>query len=130
MAVDTISPLLQLTLQATGNNNNTWGDKINNLALTPLENAIAGPTMLTNASGTVNLTTPQRMNAIIDIRASLTGDVTIVDAVATSKWWMFYNGCTLNGHAVKMQAGGGTAVTVPAGLHFVYTDGANGVLVL
>src|ERR1700722_3068489 len=108
---DTFSPLLQLLLQGTGDNSNTWGTLCNTETITPIENAICGVTTLTNASGTVDLTTFQRMQAIIDLRATLTGNVVLVDQFGTSKTWWFYNGCTLGGFTVQMKTTSGTPVT-------------------
>lgn len=50
MTADTTTPLLDLLLQGTGNNNNAWGQNLNDHVISRLDNIIAG-------AGTVNVTT-------------------------------------------------------------------------
>jgi hypothetical protein len=134
MALDTLSPILQLTLMATGNDTDTWGGIINNNFILKVENAIAGKTSLTVTGGTTALTTAQRMNGVIDIRGTLTSNVLITDAFGFPMRWVVYNGCTLGGFTVSMSASydatPGTPAVISTGLHLVYGDGQRAVFVL
>lgn len=87
---DTTTPLLGLLLQATGGNNNSWGDNLNTAVITLIENAIAGTTTLTNAGGAYTLTAAEARSAIIIVNSTLTSDLTLT-VPATSKKWTFVN---------------------------------------
>lgn len=89
MPADTLSPLLQLLLQGTGNNNNSWGTNANNSVFTPLENAIAGSVIISTTGGTYTLTDDESRASTIIVQGALVSTLTIV-VPARSKWWRFY----------------------------------------
>lgn len=94
MAVDTTSPLLQLLLQGTGNNNNTWGTNLNNSVFLLLEQAIAGLSAIpVTGAGDVTLTDDESRSATIAISGVLTANQTII-VPARVKKWTIYNGTT------------------------------------
>ena len=114
---DTQSQLLQLVLQADGNNDTTWGD-IANAAFTKLENAIAGSTGLGLSGGTVTLTTDQARSSTLVLTGA--GDTTFI-VPSTGKIWVVTNAGTGSGF---FQTAGNAAVRVPPGRTcLLVTDG-------
>ena len=118
----TPSPLLNLELQADGENLNVWGQKLNAL-FSRLEEAVSGAVAIT-VSGPVTLTSTdyvqnQHRYAML-VLSGTGGDVT---APATSKTYLVKNGCS---GAVTFTHGSGTTVTVAAGkIKWIGTDGAD-----
>jgi microcystin-dependent protein len=86
MPADTNSPLLQLLLQGTANNNNAWGDNANNFVFLLLEQAVAGGLTI-SGSGTYPLTATESRNAHLIVQ----GTISTIVVPAISKRWRFYN---------------------------------------
>ena len=118
----TPSPLLNLELQADGENLNVWGQKLNAL-FSRLEEAVSGAVAIT-VSGSVTLTSTdylqnQHRYAML-VLSGTGGDVTVP---ATSKTYLVKNGCS---GAVTFTHGSGTTVTVAAGkIKWIGTDGTD-----
>lgn len=118
----TPSPLLNLELQADGENLNAWGQKLNAL-FSRLEEAVSGAIAIT-VSGPVTLSSTdyvqnQHRYAML-VLSGTGGDVTVP---ATSKTYLVKNGCS---GAVTFTHGSGTTVTVAAGkIKWIGTDGTD-----
>jgi hypothetical protein len=125
---DTTSALLGLLLQGTGNNDNTWGQLLNEQTIQLIENAIAGRTAKTVTGGSATLTATEQRSAILDFSGTL-GSNEIITVANTSKTWQVNNGCVLGAFSLTMKTSGGSAVTIPSGKWTVWCDGANGVYV-
>lgn len=125
---NTISPLLQITIQANGENNSTWGD-IANANFSKLETAIAGALPISSTGGTTTLTADQARSAILSFTGTLTADHVVVVPAGVTRVWVVKNGQTLGGFSLKMKAGAsGTPVTIPQGaapVSVIYCDGAD-----
>ncbi|NQZ48177.1 MAG: hypothetical protein HRT63_11720 [Erythrobacter sp.] len=118
----TSSPLLNLELQADGENLNVWGQKLNAL-FSRLEEAVSGAIAIT-VSGPVTLSSTdyvqnQHRYGML-VLSGTGGDVTVP---ATSKTYLVKNGCS---GAVTFTHGSGTTVTVAAGkIKWIGTDGTD-----
>ena len=114
MAVDTTSPLLQLLLQGTGNNNNTWGVNLNESVFLLIEQAIAGITEVpVTGAGDVTLTADESRSATIVLTGILTANQTVI-MPATAKRWTIINSTT-GAFFVLVKTAAGTAVNAPQG---------------
>lgn len=125
MPADTLSPLLGLLLQGTGNNNNAWGDDLNNNVYVPIENAIAGNTSIPVTGGSLTLNTVSGyLNAVLIFTGTLTSTQTVV-IPNVSKTWRVLN-LTSGAFGLLFKTASGTAVNAPAGkLVEIFTDGSN-----
>lgn len=119
----TSTTYLELEDQATGANNNTWGDVAdNNFAL--LELAIARLAAISTTGGTTTLTSSQNRYPIIRITGVLASNATIVVRTA-EKNWKFINATTGN-FSVTVKTSAGTGKTLPRGRAVqLYCDGTN-----
>lgn len=114
MAADTTTPLLGLLLQGTGNNNNAWGQNLNDQVITPIENAIAGiGNIAVTGAANVTLTADQSRNSMILFNGTLTADQTII-VPSKAKRWTFINNCVGN-FFMLMKTAAGTPINIPAG---------------
>lgn len=116
------SALLNLELQADGENLNAWGAKLNDL-FSRMEEAVSGAVAVT-VSGSVTLSsTDYVVNQHRYAMLVLTGTGGTVTVPATSKTYLVKNGCT---GAVTFTHGSGTTVTVAAGkIKWIATDGTD-----
>jgi hypothetical protein len=118
------STRLLLNLQASGENNNVWGDRLNAQVFQLIDDAIAGRTAFT-LSGTKTLTstnfvTNEARSAFLDITSGTGGTVTIP---GYEKLYLVRNGTSGD---VTFTTGGATNATVKAGnVQFVVSDGTN-----
>lgn len=78
MTADTVTPRLGLLLQGTGNNNNAWGQDLNDQVITKIDKAIAGITTIASTGGTYPLTADEALAASVLITGALASDLTIV----------------------------------------------------
>jgi microcystin-dependent protein len=124
MVADTYDSVLGLLLQGTGNNNNNWGNDLNNSSLSPAAQAIAGVNTIANTSGTVDLSTTLPPAGLrLDIakiqlaNGTLTGDLT-VKVPNISKTTEFWNQTTGAFNMFVMVPGGAarTGPNAPGGL--------------
>lgn len=116
------SALLNLELQADGENLNAWGSKLNDL-FSRMEEAVSGAVAIT-VSGPVTLTsTDYVQNQHRYAMLVLTGTGGTVTVPATSKTYLVKNGCSGD---VTFTHGSGTTVTVAAGkIKWIATDGTD-----
>lgn len=128
----TYDPVLRLELQATGENENTWGEKTNtNLEL--LGQAIAGHvSVAATGSGdltlsTANAATDEARRQIITLSGTITGNRNVIVPTA-SKTYIFRNNTTASdpSYAITVKTASGTGATLPSsGLTFIACDGTN-----
>lgn len=119
----TTTTYLELDDQATGANNNTWGD-VADSNMTILEQAIARYLGLSTTGGTTVLTSSQNRYPIIKVTGVLSSNATIQVRTA-EKNWTFINGTTGN-YTVTVKTSGGTGKTLPRGRAVkLYCDGTN-----
>lgn len=128
MAADVNSLLLGLLLQGTGNNDNTWGENLNNFVFGYLEQAVAGYEEISVNGGSDQLTADQIRVAILEFTGTLLADQTIeVDNV--SHHWIVRNSTT-GSFALKFKTASGTEKTVrQGGWSLVWCDGADNIYV-
>lgn len=127
----TFTNILRVELQADGENENTWGQKLNE-ALDKLEHAIAGRVALVLASSDITLSTAnggdgtadQAAAMILDLSGTLTGDVNII-APNRSKLYVIHNACTQTaGETVSIKTATGAAFQIPIdSTNIVWCDG-------
>lgn len=136
MAADTYSPILGLLRQATGNNNNNWGDMFNNSTSSPLERSIAGVAVRSNTGGALDLSgSPppaslrQDVDAIQLFNGALTEDLTVTVPNISKTWW-FHN-ATTGDYFLYVKTPTGNPIQIPQGccrLALCYGD-SSGVLI-
>lgn len=125
----TYDSLLRLELQATGENENTWGEKANtNFEL--LGAAIAGHvSVAVGGSGnytlsTANASTDEARRAFITLSGTLTGNRVII-VPSSSKVYAFRRNTSGN-FTITVKTSGGTAATLPtSGVAIVVCDGTD-----
>ncbi len=122
MAADTTSDNLQLTLQGTGNNSNTWGT-INNTNLSILEDAVTEQHSVSTTGGTTTLTSAQSRVLVLLVSGTLVSNSEIV--VPDRKHVWVVKNSTSGSFTVTVKPSGGSGVTVDQGKSsVVYADGA------
>lgn len=119
----TTTTYLELEDQATGANNNTWGDTADaNFAI--LEQAIARFVQIATTGGTTTLTSSQNRYPIIEVTGVLVSNATIT-VKTQEKNWIFKNSTTGN-FTVTVKTSAGTGKTLPRGRAVqLYCDGTN-----
>jgi microcystin-dependent protein len=123
---DSFSTLLNLRLQQTGGNDNTWGDLLNSDVITPLENAIAGKATHAVIGGTLDLSGSPLVEQVHVFTGVLSSDqtVTIPNLTKTMK----VHNATTGAFFLLLKTASGAAVCIPQGtIKDIYCDGANGV---
>jgi hypothetical protein len=114
------SPRLRLEKQATGENTNTWGVRLNDGGLELIDQAIAGVTTkaVTGAAAltATNFAADEARSAVL----RLTGDGGTLTIPAVQKVYLVDNACT---GAVTITAGAGAAVVQPGEVAPIYCDG-------
>jgi hypothetical protein len=123
----TFDPLLRLELQATGENENTWGDKANN-NFELLGDAIAGHvSVVATGSGDLSLSTAsgstdEARRAFITLSGTLTGTRNII--VPTASKTYFFRRNTSGNFTVNVKTASGASAELPAeGIAAVVCDG-------
>jgi len=115
----TYSANLALTLMATGEQSNTWGDTTNTNLGTLLEQAISGyvTQAITDGADTTitipNGTTGVARNMFLELTGALTATRNLI--VPTNKKLYFVHNNTTGGFAVTVKVSGLTGVSVPNG---------------
>jgi hypothetical protein len=114
---------LELDDQATGANNNTWGDVADaNMAI--IEQAIARMVSIATTGGTTVLTSAQNRYPIIRLTGTLASNATI-EVRTAEKNWIFINDTT-GAFTVTVKTNAGTGKTLPRGRAVkLYCDGTN-----
>jgi len=128
----TYSPNLRITLQASGENANTWGDITNTNLGTLIEQAIAGYQAISVAAGDVTLTaldglSDQSRNAILQFTGTPGVARSVYCPAGVTKIYVLYNTCGSNVALYCGTSGShGAGVTVPTGTAYqVFCDGTN-----
>ncbi|MCA1458099.1 tail fiber protein [Bradyrhizobium sp. BRP22] len=124
MPADTTSLLLGLLMQGTGNNNNSWGDNLNQFVFAYLEQAIAGYITKTILGGPYSLNAAEHRAGMIEFTGTLTSNATVtIDN--TSKRWRIFNNTTGN-FVLLLKTASGNPVEIPQGTHKdILCDGAD-----
>jgi len=120
----TRSPNLNLELQATGEDNGTWGQNLNNNVFSTLDSILGGAINISLSNTNVTLTTDQCSNNIIQFVGTLTANVT-VSFPQIGRNFFIINGCT-GPFTVTLQttnAGSNTVVVSQGVPTFIVTFG-------
>ena len=124
----TYSTNLALTLMATGEQSNTWGDTTNTNLGTLLEQAISGyvtQAITDGSSANTTITIPDgatgvARNMFIEMTGALTFSTTSLIVPANKKMYFVYNN-TSGGFAVTVKVSGQTGILVPNGKKVILT---------
>lgn len=134
MPADTFSPFLGLRLQATGNNQNAWGDILNASTVLMLERAIAGNAGHAVVGGTLDLSgspPPAALSQALDYIHIFSGVLVSAQVVIVpniSKSWLFVNG-TSGAFPLTVKTPTGTPVHIPVQTtKSIFCNGANRVI--
>lgn len=119
----TTTSYLELDDQATGANNNTWGDVLDaNMAI--IEQAIARVTGISTTGGTTTLTSSQNRYPILRVTGVLASNA-VIEVKTQEKNWIFIN-ATTGSYTVTVKTSAGTGKTLPRGRAVkLYCDGTN-----
>jgi len=125
------SSRIKLEKQGSGENANTWGDRLNTNVIDLVDAAVAGVTAVdvdgqggTGVTLTANDGSPdQARNLGLRMTGTLAADVTVSYATRPEKIY-FVNNETVGGHNVIMD-NGSTKVTVGNGAALIATNGSN-----
>lgn len=113
MPADTYTSILGLILQGTGNNDNTWGENLNQFVIQYVEDAIAGRSAITVNTSDVTLSAAQARSAILECTGTLTGNRNLIVPNASKKWTI-RNG-TSGSYTLGIKTASGSAVEIPQG---------------
>ena len=124
----TYSTNLALTLMATGEQSNTWGDTTNTNLGTLLEQGISGyvtQAITDGSSANTTITIPNgatgvARNMFIEMTGALTFSTTSLIVPANKKMYFIFNN-TSGGFAVTVKVSGQTGILVPNGKKVVLT---------
>ena len=124
----TYSTNLALTLMATGEQSNTWGDTTNTNLGTLLEQAISGyvtQAITDGSSANTTITIPNgatgvARNMFIEMTGALSFSTTSLIVPANKKMYFIFNN-TSGGFAVTVKVSGQTGILVPNGKKVVLT---------
>ena len=124
------STRLRLEKQGTGENSNSWGERLNTNLIDMVDEAIAGRAAVThdNAASytlsTANCATDEARKAILDIGGALTAARNTV-VPTQSKLYVAKN-ATTGGFATTLKTSGGTGISIPNGkTTLLMCDGTN-----
>ena len=126
----TFTERLRLVLQATGENDGTWGTLTNNSALKLIDAAIAGvQTKDISGSGDVSLTvnngaTDESRKAVLKLTGILTGDRNVVVPSVEKVYVVDPSGVTFGGHTLTIKTSGGTGVVLTTN-SLIFCDGTD-----
>jgi len=131
----TYSTNLALTLMATGEQSNTWGDTTNTNLGTLLEQAISGyvtQAITDGSSANTTITIPNgatgvARNMFIEMTGALTFSTTSLIVPANKKLYFIYNNTT-GGFAVTVKVSGQTGVSVPNGKKVVLVSNGTDIV--
>ena len=131
----TYSTNLALTLMATGEQSNTWGDTTNTNLGTLLEQSISGyvTQAITDGSGAnttitiPNGTTGVARNMYIEMTGALSFSTTSLIVPANKKMYFIFNN-TSGGFAVTVKVSGQTGVLVPNGKKVILTSNGTDIV--
>jgi len=124
----TASTILRLELMANGENDGTWGTKVNtNLGI--LESALTGTTAISTTGGdttltNVDYTNDQAKKLSLDVTGALVSNATIIIPNAAKSYKVFNRTSGAYTLTIKTASGSGILITQSTGCE-VYCDGAN-----
>lgn len=120
---------LRLEKQGTGENNNTWGDRLNSNVIDLVDSAIAGLVSVAFTAAAVTLTanngsSDQARSAILVLSGTLTSSVDMLVPAVSKPFWVYNN--TAGAFNITAKVAGGTGTVVPQGaLSFLLCDGTS-----
>jgi microcystin-dependent protein len=124
---DSFSTLLNLRLQQTGGNDNTWGDLLNSDALTPLENAIAGKATHAVTGGALDLSASPLVEQVHVFTGLLSSDETVT-LPKLDKRTLIVN-ATTGAFFLLLKTAGGATTCIPQGTSKdIRVDGTSGTV--
>jgi hypothetical protein len=110
----TNSPNKNYELQATGENQGTWGVLLNNNALSIVDLNLGGRLAVTIDSANVDLTSTQAQNVYITLTGTLTGNRDLTFPATNGGFYYILNS-TSGAFTVTVKPLGGTGVVIPQG---------------
>lgn len=110
----TYSPNKNYTLQATGENQGTWGVLLNTEALSIIDLNFGGRLAKTIDVANVTLTAEEQENVYITLTGTLTGNRDLIFTATAGGWFYIYNN-TSGAFSVTAKPSGGTGVVCPQG---------------
>lgn len=110
----TYSPNKGYELQATGENQGTWGILLNNNALAVVDLNLGGRLAVTIDAANVDLTATQAQNVYITLTGTLTGNRDLTFPASNGGFYYILNN-TSGAFSVTVKPLGGTGVVVPQG---------------
>lgn len=125
----TYDPLLRIALQADGENNNTWGQILNDNTLELLAEAVGGLSSISLTSGNHTLTTnngstDEGRKAILVFTGSPGTNRTVTVPAVSHVYVVFNNMSTAN--TITFTTGSGTTVVLGQGkISIIFCDGTN-----
>lgn len=125
MASTLTASLLALEKQATGENENTWGTKLNTV-LDVIDRAAAGYLAKSVAgAANVTLTQTESENLFIEFTGALTGNIEVYPVNASEKTWWLMN-TTTGDFTLTFKTAAGTGFVVPRSTRIsCASDGTN-----
>ncbi|API52845.1 hypothetical protein BMW22_15580 [Rhizobium leguminosarum] len=128
--VSTFTPNLNLNLQGTGDNVNTWGQVLNNNVFSIVDAAMGNTLSLPLAAADVTLTTIQTQNNFIDLSGALLTNINIIFP-QIGRTYFVRNRTTGNFTVtLKTSAVGGVTYVIPQGLSTMVVLNGTDVLAL
>jgi|TARA_R110000822_G_scaffold186283_2_gene325369 hypothetical protein len=119
---------LRLEKQAAGENDTTWGAKVNTV-LEMLEDSIAGMVTISTTGGNTTLSvansaTDQARMAVIKVTGTLSSNAILLIPAVTKKYTIW--NATSGSYTLSVKVSGGTAVTIGSGSkQNILSDGTN-----
>jgi len=117
--MSTYTPNLNLQLQATGENSNTWGEILNTNVFTPIDTALGGA-YAANVAGNsdVTLSAANALNLVHNLSGVLTGSISYIFPSGVGRT-LIINNATTGAYTVTVKSSGGTGVAVPQGVRSI-----------
>jgi hypothetical protein len=125
----TYTTRIRLEKQATGENSNTWGSRLNSNVFSLVDQAVAGYTSIALAADSVTLSVEngsvdQARSAILELHGTLTSSVDVIIPSVTKQYLVRNN--TSGAFSVTMKCAGGDGTAVPQGyVAIMYCDGVS-----
>jgi len=125
----TYTTRIRLEKQATGENSNTWGSRLNSNVFSLVDQAVAGYTSIALAADSVTLSVEngsvdQARSAILELHGTLTSSVDVIIPSVTKQYLVRNN--TSGAFSVTMKCAGGDGTAIPQGyVAIMYCDGVS-----
>lgn len=123
------TPRNRIEKQNTGENVNTWGDKLNQTGLELLDEALDGVEPIAIASTAVVLTsvnygTDQARNRALVLTGTLTGNTTVT-VPSVEKVYLVVDNTTRAGFTLTLKTSGGAGYALRPGPQWAFSDGVD-----